>query len=76
MGTEVLKNLSPALEKLNRTLESSKNSELYSDIPDSHTQGEVMPYPFILKGEKIKLFLISAIKKMLEIYRVGLISYK
>lgn len=64
MGTEILKNLSQALEKQNRTL------ELYSDILESHTQGEIIQYPFspfILKGEKIELYLISAIKHVRNI---------
>lgn len=55
MGTKVLKNLNAVLEKQNRTLEPNKNSVLYSDIPDSCTQGEVIQYPFslfILKGKK------------------------
>lgn len=54
MGSEVLKSLSPVLEKQNRILEPNKNSELYSDIL-TQTQGEVIQYspsPFILKGKK------------------------
>lgn len=58
----------------------NKTSELYSDILDSHTQGEVIEYPlsfFILKEEKkIGQYLTPAIKNVRNIQRIGCISYK
>lgn len=53
MDSEVLKSLSLALEKQNQIFEPNKNSELYSDISDSYTQGGIIQYfpsPFMLKG--------------------------